>query len=152
MEMHCRVCYLFDFDLKIRSGQVCLAFIWGIIFFCTMDVFFQNLRKEAVWTNMHRAVVYGPDMGSPLSGTYLSVSKQITVIRFQIPSNNLKGLKNRSTIRCASWNLPRLTRLILMGMFAYTCLHITGQIDDTDHYLSKKKVLSTWVAKRAQKK
>jgi hypothetical protein len=39
-----------------------------------------------------------------------------------------------------------------MGMFAYTCLHITGQIDDTDHYLSKKKVLSTWVAKRAQKK
>ena len=59
--------------------------------------------------------------------------------RGAIPSDNLKGLKYRSTIRCASWNLPRLTRLILMGMFAYTCLHITGQIDDTDHYLSKKK-------------
>ena len=23
IKMHCRVCYLFDFDLKIRSGQVC---------------------------------------------------------------------------------------------------------------------------------
>ena len=25
IEMHCRVRYLFDFDLKIRSGQVCVV-------------------------------------------------------------------------------------------------------------------------------
>jgi hypothetical protein len=28
IKMHCRVCYLFDFDLKIHSGQVCDELLW----------------------------------------------------------------------------------------------------------------------------
>ena len=32
-------------------------FIWGIIYFCTMDFFFQNLGREAVRTFMHTTLV-----------------------------------------------------------------------------------------------
>ena len=31
-------------------------FVWGNIFFCTMDVFFQNLGKDFILTNMHTTV------------------------------------------------------------------------------------------------
>jgi hypothetical protein len=40
------------FQKKILSMKISMAFIWGNIYFCSMD-FFQNLEKGFIRTNMH---------------------------------------------------------------------------------------------------